>query len=264
MNKIKWMATIISLFSSIVIIAGSIHIIHNTISSNSLKEQASSSSPVIITEVNTPYEGKYTKVTPIEIKVCSKSSDQITIEFQFIIKNISEENYHLSNGSFQAYINDFVSNIYNNSIGKSINIAPGKQATISFQVVTTVDTKVVELHFEEVYEEIAAIFKFDVPATESTESDTVTTINTFNNIDQNDTTDLLTLDKYNQLKIGMTYSEVVEFIGSDGILSTEAGVKGTATYQAFYTWKGSDGAHAILRFCGENIELQTKTQVGLE
>jgi len=236
-------------------------------------EQTSPSSPVMITELNTPYEGKHLKVTATEIKAVQNPTEnhKIIVSVHFVVENISNENFSYYRGDIKAYVNNTsviqytdIESIPGKDLGFA-SLAPGKHTSGYFCLNIPEDTEVIELYFTE-YTNIQtnAIFKFDVPATQSTESDTATTTSTFNNIDQNDITDLLTLDKYNQLEIGMTYNEVVEFIGSDGILSIEAGVKGTATYQAFYTWKGSDGAHAILHFSGENIELQTKTQFGLE
>ena len=227
----------------------------------------------MITELNTPYEGKHLKVTATEIKAVQNPTEnhKIIVSVHFVVENISNENFSYYRGDIKAYVNNTsviqytdIESIPGKDLGFA-SLAPGKHTSGYFCLNIPEDTEVIELYFTE-YTNIQtnAIFKFDVPATQSTESDTATTTSTFNNIDQNDITDLLTLDKYNQLEIGMTYNEVVEFIGSDGILSIEAGVKGTATYQAFYTWKGSDGAHAILHFSGENIELQTKTQFGLE
>ena len=77
---------------------------------------------------------------------------------------------------------------------------------------------------------------------------------------------MITLDKYNQLEIGMTYNEVTELIGSDGTLFTETGEKGSIFYTVVYTYEGVGQADATvsLTFQGENIELKSKMQLGLE
>lgn len=70
----------------------------------------------------------------------------------------------------------------------------------------------------------------------------------------------LTMEKYRQIKDGMTYEEVVAILGSEGKVlhdSSGAGVK-TATYQ----WSGDNFEVVILTF--QNGKLNSRTQVGLE
>ncbi len=236
-------------------------------------EQTSPSSPVMITEINTPYEGKHLKVTATEIKAVQNptESHKIIVSVHFVVENISNENFSYYRGDIKAYVNNTsviqytdIESIPGKDLGFA-SLAPGKHTSGYFCLNIPEDAEVIELYFTE-YTNIHtnAIFKLDIPPAESAESDTATTTSTFNNIDQNDTTNLLTLDKYNQLEIGMTYNEVAELIGSDGTLFAEAGQKGTPTYVVSYTWKSSDEAYVSISFSGENIELQTKTQFGLE
>ena len=67
----------------------------------------------------------------------------------------------------------------------------------------------------------------------------------------------ISLDEYNQIKNGMTYDQVVEIIGGEGELSSEA-------YSTkIYTWdgQGSLGANAIITF--QNGKVVSKAQAGL-
>lgn len=238
-------------------------------------KQTSPSSPVMITELNTPYEGKHLKVTATEIKAVQNptESHKIIVSVHFVVENISNENFSYHRGDIRAYVNNTsviqytdIESILGKDLGFA-SLAPGKHTSGYFCLNIPEDTEVIELYFTE-YTNIQtnAIFKFDVPATQSTESDTATTTSTFNDIDQNNIASLITLDKYNQLEIGMTYNEVTELIGSDGTLFTETGEKGSIFYTVVYTYEGVGQADATvsLTFQGENIELKSKMQLGLE
>ena len=74
----------------------------------------------------------------------------------------------------------------------------------------------------------------------------------------------ITLAEYNQIVIGMTYSECVEVIGGDGTLDIEIGGAGEITGSIRnYTWQGTtDYGSAILSF--DDYVLYSKAQFGLE
>jgi Beta-lactamase inhibitor (BLIP) len=70
----------------------------------------------------------------------------------------------------------------------------------------------------------------------------------------------LSLDKYNQIKNGMTYKEVVAIIGSDG---TETSSSGEGKYKVTsYQWKGGDYEYIYGVFMGD--KLTSKTQANLK
>jgi hypothetical protein len=70
----------------------------------------------------------------------------------------------------------------------------------------------------------------------------------------------LTLDKYNQLKNGMTLEEVREIIGSDGS-ETSSGGEGKYRY-ATYKWDGGNYSFIIVSFTGGKVSF--KVQNGLK
>lgn len=74
----------------------------------------------------------------------------------------------------------------------------------------------------------------------------------------------ITLGEYNQLSIGMTYSDCVEIIGGEGTLDIEVGSAGGYTGSIRnYTWQGTtDYGVATLSF--DDFVLYSKFQVGLE
>ena len=74
----------------------------------------------------------------------------------------------------------------------------------------------------------------------------------------------ITLAEYNQIVIGMTYSECVEIIGGDGTLDIEIGGAGEITGSIRnYTWQGTtDYGAATLSF--DDYVLYSKAQFGLE
>lgn len=73
----------------------------------------------------------------------------------------------------------------------------------------------------------------------------------------------ITLEKFNKIKIGMTYYEVKEIIGNDGIVMQETGDVGTEYYHIVYYWYGKDGI-SNANFFFQNERLEQKTQIGLK
>ncbi|MEK4718164.1 DUF3862 domain-containing protein [Priestia sp. FSL W8-0524] len=92
-------------------------------------------------------------------------------------------------------------------------------------------------------------------ATEATNSEKETTKSTDDGV--------LTKEKFEQIKDGMTYEEVVKIIGSKGELLSESGEKGTSLYTVMYSFKadGSFGANSSMMFQGN--KLMNKSQFGL-
>lgn len=78
----------------------------------------------------------------------------------------------------------------------------------------------------------------------------------------------LTLSKYNQIENGMTYAQVVNIIGCEGEVEVESGKEGTSLHTISYRYMGSDkvkgslGANASFMFQGG--ELVMKAQLGLK
>lgn len=72
----------------------------------------------------------------------------------------------------------------------------------------------------------------------------------------------MTLAKFNEIKMGMTYDEVVAIVGSRGDLEQEADVSKDLKLET-YTFKGNVPlSSADLEF--QNGKLTTKTQIGLK
>jgi hypothetical protein len=72
----------------------------------------------------------------------------------------------------------------------------------------------------------------------------------------------ITLAQYNQVEKGMGYSQAVEILGTEGILQSEAGEKGSDSYLAVYLWKGKpDNSRAVMVFTGD--KMAAKTHVGI-
>ena len=74
----------------------------------------------------------------------------------------------------------------------------------------------------------------------------------------------ITLAEYNQIIVGMTYSQCVEIIGGEGTLNTEIGSAGSYTGSIKnYSWKGTvEYSSASISF--DNFVVYSKFQVGLE
>jgi RNA polymerase subunit RPABC4/transcription elongation factor Spt4 len=70
-----------------------------------------------------------------------------------------------------------------------------------------------------------------------------------------------TLEKFNKIETGMSYQEVVDIMGEEGILSTESSY-GSQTMKVYY-WYASDGiSNATVSFM--NNEVSGKSQIGLK
>jgi hypothetical protein len=74
---------------------------------------------------------------------------------------------------------------------------------------------------------------------------------------------ILDEEKFNQIKSGMTYEEVVAIIGDEGQVMSETGEKGTDFHTVMYEWEaeGSSGANANFMFQGG--KLVNKAQMGV-
>lgn len=96
-------------------------------------------------------------------------------------------------------------------------------------------------------------------ATEVTNSETETSEETTKSADDG----VLTKEKFEQIKDGMTYEEVVKIIGSEGEILSESGEKGTSLYTVMYSFEadGSFGANSSMMFQGG--KLMNKSQFGL-
>jgi len=70
----------------------------------------------------------------------------------------------------------------------------------------------------------------------------------------------LTLDKYNQIKNGMSYKEVVDIMGSEG---TQQSSSGEGKYKVeTYKWEGEQYQFISVVFMGEKV--YSKVQAGLK
>ena len=70
----------------------------------------------------------------------------------------------------------------------------------------------------------------------------------------------LTLDKYNQIKNGMSYKEVVDIMGSEG---TQTMSSGEGKYKVeSYKWEGDNYQFVSIVFMGEKVN--SKVQNGLK
>lgn len=72
--------------------------------------------------------------------------------------------------------------------------------------------------------------------------------------------DEVTMEKYNQIKSGMSYEKVVEIIGFEGEELSQSDVAGFKTIM--YQWVNDDGSNMNATF--QNNKLQTKAQFGLK
>lgn len=70
-----------------------------------------------------------------------------------------------------------------------------------------------------------------------------------------------TMDKFNQIEIGMTYDDVVDIVGSEGTLMSEAGT-GEYKVSIYYWYSVTHIANMNVSF--ENGVVTGKAQVGLE
>lgn len=70
----------------------------------------------------------------------------------------------------------------------------------------------------------------------------------------------LTLEKFNQIKNGMSYKEVVDIIGSEG---TQIASSGEGKYKVeSYKWDGENFQYILITFMGE--KMYSKNQNGLK
>ena len=71
----------------------------------------------------------------------------------------------------------------------------------------------------------------------------------------------ITLAEFNQIKVGMTYDQVVNIIGVEGTVSSETQIAGSN--HKYYVWNGV-GLGAAATICFENNIVYSKTQVNLK
>lgn len=75
----------------------------------------------------------------------------------------------------------------------------------------------------------------------------------------------MTKDKFDQIKNGMTYEEVVAIVGGEGNLLSEVGAEGEELYTVMYEWEGASFAsNANVTFQGSPAVVEMKAQFGLE
>jgi len=70
--------------------------------------------------------------------------------------------------------------------------------------------------------------------------------------------------EYDSIKTGMTYEEVRDIIGSDGVILSESGKKGDPIHKVTYSWNGEGTSDSTSSFLFENEKLKTKSEVGLQ
>ena len=87
------------------------------------------------------------------------------------------------------------------------------------------------------------------PSNSSTKSD-----------DKSDDKSGLTLDKYNQIKNGMSYKEVVEILGKEGVETMDSG-SGKYRVQSF-KWEGNDYKFITIVMTGDKVS--SKFQANLK
>jgi hypothetical protein len=99
---------------------------------------------------------------------------------------------------------------------------------------------------------------------ESTGKSVTTTTTPKEETKQEDKKGVVTKEKFDQIKDGMTYEEVVKIIGAEGKLLSETGEKGTELHTVIYEFEadGSFGANANFMFQGD--KLVNKAQFGIE
>lgn len=73
---------------------------------------------------------------------------------------------------------------------------------------------------------------------------------------------VLTEEKFNKIKNGMTYDEVKSIIGSEGTVSSESGEKGSEYHTAIYEWE-TDGLFSAANFTFQGGKLINKSQMGV-
>lgn len=73
---------------------------------------------------------------------------------------------------------------------------------------------------------------------------------------------VLTEEKFDKIKDGMSYEEVVKIIGSEGTVMSETGEKGTDLHTVMYEFE-TDGAFSSSTMMFQGDKLVNKSQVGL-
>lgn len=79
--------------------------------------------------------------------------------------------------------------------------------------------------------------------------------------------DVVTLDKYNRIKSGMFYAEVVSIIGKDGEELSRSDIPGVQVFMPpietiMFQWKNGNGSNMNAMF--QNNSLISKAQYGLK
>lgn len=74
----------------------------------------------------------------------------------------------------------------------------------------------------------------------------------------------ISLEEFNSIENGMTYDQVVEIIGGEGVVQSEVGGEGEQFHTIMYSWDGETGfgANASVTFQGGVVE--SKAQFGLD
>ncbi|MDG0792433.1 DUF3862 domain-containing protein [Cohnella ginsengisoli] len=74
----------------------------------------------------------------------------------------------------------------------------------------------------------------------------------------------ITKEKYDKIKNGMTYKEIIKIVGGEGETKTETGEEGSDLHGigVMYRGRGEVGASATFVFVGD--KLQAKSQFGLQ
>jgi hypothetical protein len=99
---------------------------------------------------------------------------------------------------------------------------------------------------------------------ESTEKATTTAATPKEEPKKDEKKGVVTKEKFEQIKDGMTYEEVVKIIGAEGTLVSETGEKGTATHTAIYEFEGDGSFGANANFTFQGGKLINKAQFGIE
>jgi hypothetical protein len=99
---------------------------------------------------------------------------------------------------------------------------------------------------------------------ETTETAATTTATPKEEPKQEEKKGVVTKEKFEQIKDGMTYEEVVKIIGSEGTLVSESGEKGTEFHTAIYEFEGDGSFGANANFTFQGGKLINKSQFGIE
>lgn len=84
------------------------------------------------------------------------------------------------------------------------------------------------------------------------------------NVETNQPNNKITLEKFNNIQLGMTYDEVVDIIGEEGTVFSETNIMQDEQYKTtIYYWYANNGiANANITFQGGKVV--SKAQLGLE